>query len=281
MNDQNFEEVLPGIFLVKCSIVSIVLAKAERLAVIDTGIAEFMPAAIKPALAALDEELSSVSLIVNTHGHWDHVEGNSSILKASNASVWIPAADVDKLSLPPDRLLVEGDEIDLGGGLCFKVIATPGHSAGMSILYEQTLKLLIVSDAAQGYGTDAFPLYFNSGQQYRTSLQKLLQLDAETVVVGHEFKWSGQSQMVHHGAENVRRFLLESLDAAVKVGNAVRAAVDDCPDRTLYCIQQEAVRHLRNDPRYPFNPTSAVPTWFIGTVCSELRDLSIQYTNSS
>jgi len=282
MTDEIYEEILPNIILVQCSFVSIVLAKAERLAVFDTGVAELMPAAIVPALAALGEEVSSVNVIVNTHGHWDHVQGNAAIQQASHAPVWIPAADFDKLASPADRLLVDGDKIDLGNGLCFEVIATPGHSAGMSCLYERTRRVLIASDTAQGYGVgDYCPIYYYSGRQYRASLQRLLQLDIEIMTLGHRFKWSGASQMVHRGATNIRRYLQESIEASAKVETAVRAALEDCPGREFDNIRQAVARNLSNDPTYPFDPRQAIAGYSLGTVYSELNDSGIQHTNSN
>ena len=157
MTHEHAEEILPGIVLGICPLpagwhldVAMVLACGARLAVIDTGVAEFMPQALAPALAACGRTLAQVELIVNTHAHWDHVQGNAAIRAASGAPVCIPAPDAADLAGGADRLLADGEILDLGGGLRFTVIATPGHSPGMACLYEPERKLLIVSDAVQG-----------------------------------------------------------------------------------------------------------------------------------
>jgi hypothetical protein len=66
------EEILPGIILGIYPLpaggnldVALVLACGARLAVTDTGVAEFMPGALAPALAACSRTLAQVELIVN------------------------------------------------------------------------------------------------------------------------------------------------------------------------------------------------------------------------
>ncbi len=95
-------------------------------------------------LEAAEEKLS-IEHIINTHGHFDHVGGNSRIKEVTGADLMIHSLDAPMLdavsasaaqwglradnSPKPDRLLVEGDEISFGN-LTFKVIHTPGHTPG-------------------------------------------------------------------------------------------------------------------------------------------------------
>lgn len=85
-------------------------------------------------------------LIINTHGHFDHVGANGPLRDATGAPTAIGEADAPMAleapnlamfylgrSLPPvppfDRYLRDGDRIDIGH-LSFLVLATPGHSPG-------------------------------------------------------------------------------------------------------------------------------------------------------
>ncbi|MDF1579715.1 MAG: MBL fold metallo-hydrolase [Desulfuromonadales bacterium] len=85
------------------------------------------------------------TLIVNTHGHFDHVGGNLRLTEATGAELLIHQLDrplLDRVtqhaaafglstdpSPQPNRLLKDGDIIDVGT-LSFTVLHTPGHSPG-------------------------------------------------------------------------------------------------------------------------------------------------------
>jgi len=89
----------------------------------------------------------SISLIVATHAHMDHVGAIHSVKEKTNAEFALHEAEkgfafaapmrmLTSLGLTPvksppqpDRLLEDGDKIDIGD-LHFEVLHTPGHSSG-------------------------------------------------------------------------------------------------------------------------------------------------------
>lgn len=97
------------------------------------------------AQIAADLGSLDVVAIVCTHGHFDHVGGVAALKEATGAEFLINAADVElachsKASVfpgvecdddapQPDRLLSEGDTIEVGTAV-FTVIETPGHTPG-------------------------------------------------------------------------------------------------------------------------------------------------------
>ena len=106
-------------------------------------------------LAALRERRAHAVAIVNTHGHFDHVQGVDAVRRATGAPFWIHEAERDILAhgpararalfgidLPPsptpDRWLSEGDRLQVGA-LSLDVRHTPGHSPGGVCLIGQGL----------------------------------------------------------------------------------------------------------------------------------------------
>lgn len=85
-----------------------------------------------------------VRLMINTHGHVDHVSANADVREATGARLVIHAADREMIEHPhpfwaslaggcepssPDAELAEGDELQIGD-LRARVLHTPGHSPG-------------------------------------------------------------------------------------------------------------------------------------------------------
>ncbi len=102
----------------------------------------------------------SVKYIVATHGHWDHT-GEMKKLKsltgaricASGQDEWMMRDPNGMVITPPEHIepveiddhLADGSEIRVAG-LTFKVIHTPGHSAGSICLYEEKRKIMFTGD---------------------------------------------------------------------------------------------------------------------------------------
>ena len=91
----------------------------------------------------------NIKYIINTHGHVDHISGNTEMKKKTGAQIIIHKDDAELLvftppmvfkmfgaeqSPPADITVNDGDLITVGG-LSLKVIHTPGHSPGGMSLY--------------------------------------------------------------------------------------------------------------------------------------------------
>lgn len=112
-------------------------------AVIDPGFAQN---SLMDALMPIREQ---VRLILLTHRHFDHIMGAAAVKELTGAKIAIHALDAAGLQSPkdslafyggehfgkkqvavePDILLSDGDTVPLGS-LRFRVIHTPGHTAG-------------------------------------------------------------------------------------------------------------------------------------------------------
>jgi glyoxylase-like metal-dependent hydrolase (beta-lactamase superfamily II) len=74
--------------------------------------------------------------IVETHGHWDHVQALAEVRSATGAPVLVHPGDAEMLPVPADRLLQDGDTVEVGR-CALRVIALRGHTPGsLALVYE-------------------------------------------------------------------------------------------------------------------------------------------------
>jgi len=126
-------------------------------------------------LAALDDHRLTPVVIVDTHGHGDHIGANAA-LKQRYPDVPLVIHPDDAAMLPSpkrnlsiffgasirspeaDRLVRAGDEVAVGEER-FQVLHLPGHTAGGICLYHPEAGVLLSGDTlfAQGIGRTDFP----------------------------------------------------------------------------------------------------------------------------
>jgi glyoxylase-like metal-dependent hydrolase (beta-lactamase superfamily II) len=70
-----------------------------------------------------------VALIVTSHQHFDHWQALEALVEATGAPTAIHEIDADPLPVKPDRLLADGDTVQVGE-LTFDVIHLRGHTPG-------------------------------------------------------------------------------------------------------------------------------------------------------
>jgi hydroxyacylglutathione hydrolase len=138
-----------------------------------------------PSLAALAERAWTLTDILITHHHADHIQGVPELKsKFPNAKVWGPAKDAARIPFL-DRQVKEGETARVGS-LQAKIIETPGHTLGhIAYHFEQ--------DAVAFCGDTLFSL--GCGRVFETphavmwsSLAKLADLPGETqIYCGHEY----------------------------------------------------------------------------------------------
>ena len=151
----------------------------------------------KQILSNVRELGLNIRLIVLTHGHMDHIGAVKGVKEATGAEVAIHADDarfLRRLSLstvynlsfppPPERLLGDGDSIDIGD-LHFTVLHTPGHSSGGVCLLGHGV--LFSGDTLFNYGIGNTDFPGGSYNQLMNSIStRLMALPDDTVVYpGH------------------------------------------------------------------------------------------------
>jgi glyoxylase-like metal-dependent hydrolase (beta-lactamase superfamily II) len=85
-----------------------------------------------PAIRAMLTDLRPLA-VVQTHGHWDHVRAWEALRSEPGLPVLGHAGDLDLYPAAPDRLLVDGERIEVGA-LEVEVLHVPGHTDG-SLLF--------------------------------------------------------------------------------------------------------------------------------------------------
>jgi hydroxyacylglutathione hydrolase len=143
-----------------------------------------------------------IAAILLTHGHLDHVGGAALAVQEIQVPLWASFFTADKLeaaeqphidpffgsSIPPieiARRIKEGDTLDLGG-IRFKVLETPGHTAGSICLYEPIKRWLFSGDTVFADGSfGRTDLRSGSSPQLIDSLHRLTTLSIDALFPGH------------------------------------------------------------------------------------------------
>jgi len=155
--------------------------------------------------AAAQKAGLTISAIILTHGHCDHIGGVDGLLACADVPVYA-ARDEKKLlgsavlngsvrimgqamEIKEYRPLDDGDTIQAGAGV-LRVITTPGHTAGSICLYDETAKVLFSGDTLFRVSVGRTDLPTGDGDTLVSSIQdKLYTLPDDTQVYpGHGFQ---------------------------------------------------------------------------------------------
>ncbi len=139
----------------------------------------------KPILDALARRGWTLTHILTTHHHGDHVEANLALKQRFGVTIIGPKRE----TIPGiDRKVDEGDVFDFAGRRV-EVIATPGHTLGHICFYLPEEKLLFAADTLFALGCGR--VFEGTPAQMWASLEKLAALpDETTVYFGHEYTLS-------------------------------------------------------------------------------------------
>lgn len=183
---------------------NILFLEGPRATLVDSGYVSHAAQTVALLRASLDGR--TLSRLVNTHSHSDHIGGNASVQRAFDCRITIPAgmaemierwdeaalmlAETDQLAerFAYDELIAAGDEIEMGG-MVWQAIAAPGHDMNALIYYNAAQRLLISGDALWQHG---FGLVFAAllGDETglpstRATLKRIGALAVDVVIPGH------------------------------------------------------------------------------------------------
>ena len=140
-----------------------------------------------PILTALRDGGWSLSHILITHHHDDHIAGVESLRAATGAKVYGAKADAHRMP-PLDTPLVEGDRFAIGS-FDVEVIDVSGHTLGHIAFHIPQAKLAFTADSLMAAGCGR--LFEGKPAVMWESLSKLAALPPETLICsGHEYTMS-------------------------------------------------------------------------------------------
>lgn len=181
--------------------------KTLEAIVIDPG---FRADETEKVLREITERDLHLRYVVDTHGHADHMSGNSALKQATGAEILIHEDDAQLLADPSknlskmmgftvvspsaDRLLREGDLVRVGS-FELEVMHTPGHTRGSISLHCTSDSIVFTGDTLFAGSIGRTDLPSSSFKDIMRSLSRLMGLPAQTVV------YPGHGEMTTIGKE--------------------------------------------------------------------------------
>lgn len=152
-----------------------------------------------PILAELSKRKWSLSHVLLTHHHWDHIDGLGEILAHRPAKVVGAAADAHRLP-DLDLAVSEGDSFDFAGETV-AVIDVSGHTLGHIAFHFPQTAAVFTADSLMAMGCGR--LFEGTPAQMFESLSKLAALPDDTLVCsGHEYTASNCAFAASLGENN-------------------------------------------------------------------------------
>ena len=151
--------------------------ETEATAVIDPAVAD-------PVLAAADDLGWTITHILNTHHHGDHVGGNKAIQRATGCT--IVGAKVDAHRIPGIGVEVEDGDTYMLGNAKAQVFFVPGHTHGHIMYWFDESDALFCGDTLFAMGCGR--LTEGTAPQMWDSLSKFKALpEATKIYCAHEY----------------------------------------------------------------------------------------------
>ena len=239
-------EIIDNLWMLGTNLYPLYLLKGRQGGTIVEGGTGAMGPVLREQLAQLGIAADSIRQVIVTHAHPDHVMAvplfremfpSVTVIASATAAKTLQAEKAvaffckmdDALTgaliqsgvvgeqhrRPPlaanqiavDRVVKEGDRIEVDEGVALEVLETPGHSDCSLSFYDPARRVLIISDAT-GYYVPQYdtwwPNYFTDYGAYVRSIERLAALDAEVLCLSHN--------AVIRGADDVRDYFRRALE---------------------------------------------------------------------
>jgi metallo-beta-lactamase class B len=193
---------------------------------LDTGPAEMLPQ-VTANIEKLGFRPADVKILLNTHAHFDHCGGFAEFKRRTGAQVVASRLGAELMErggkgdffwgddlvyepVKPDRLVDDGERVDLGG-VSLTAHLTPGHTKGCTSWSMRTREdgkdydvLFVCGLTASLYKLTNNSEYPNIVMDERATLQKLRGMHADVMLASHGFYFdlAGKAARQQAGAPN-------------------------------------------------------------------------------
>jgi glyoxylase-like metal-dependent hydrolase (beta-lactamase superfamily II) len=184
---------------------NVLLKSGDGHVLVDSGYVSHAPLTLALLRSQRGVGDAPLALLVNTHGHSDHVGGNAAVRAAYGCPIAFPAPEAHLIDAWDEKTLLFGyadqeaerfavdvriatGSSHVWGDLEWKMLAAPGHDMSAFVFYNPEHRILISGDALwqNGFGfvmpraiePEALPAT-------RDTLDMIAALDVRTVIPGH------------------------------------------------------------------------------------------------
>ncbi|MFW6074133.1 MAG: MBL fold metallo-hydrolase [Chloroflexota bacterium] len=153
----------------------------------------------RSALDTIDNAGATLTLVIATHGHWDHIAGMAELQRAGyeiaghpGDKQWFSDPMGDREDLPfiiepvtLDREVSDGDRLDIAG-VAAQVLHTPGHSDGSISIWLQDHDAVFTGDTVLKGGAGYLDRPKSDARALAASVRRIAQLpESTTIYPGH------------------------------------------------------------------------------------------------
>ena len=157
------------------------------------------PSESEPIINFVESNNINLKYILNTHHHFDHVDGNIELKKKYNSNIVGFKGDKDRI--PEINILVDDQEIWKEDNFEAKIIHIPGHTTGHIAFYFFNEKIIFTGDTLFSLGCGK--IFEGTYKEMFESLSKIKNLPEDTkIYCGHEYTLQNSKFCIEHDPQN-------------------------------------------------------------------------------
>lgn len=146
------------------------------------------PGEASPIIDFLEDREWGLDIILNTHHHHDHIDGNSELKTKYNAQLVAPSQEAEKIGNVDRVVDASVEDFDLAGE-AVQIFDTPGHTLGHICFYLPESRALFAGDTLFSLGCGR--IFEGTAEQMYEGIQALKDLPDQTrLYCGHEYTQS-------------------------------------------------------------------------------------------